>query len=128
MPKARPRRPPYGRVPELEIFNLDHYCHEGPLARTVADCALLQNIEAIKRVARIHFGMIFGPSIREIYAAHADELTTGLSIVAKTYDDVTVFHIAAAYEQRFPWLDSPDRHPALSGGSPAWFRIAITSS
>ena len=39
-------KPPYGRVPELEIFNLDHYCHEGPLARNVADCALLQNVIA----------------------------------------------------------------------------------
>src|SRR6202165_3484248 len=39
-------KPPYGRVPEVEIFNLDHYCHEGPLARTVDDCALLENVIA----------------------------------------------------------------------------------
>ena len=39
-------KPPYGRVPEMEIFNLDHYCHEGPLARSVADCALLENVIA----------------------------------------------------------------------------------
>jgi aspartyl-tRNA(Asn)/glutamyl-tRNA(Gln) amidotransferase subunit A len=141
-------KPPYGRVPEVEIFNLDHYCHEGPLARTVADCALLQNViagphssdvaslrpkleipgalqpiagtriafsadlgcyqvdadvaanaraaagrlrdagavveevrlpwelAAINRAARIHFGMIFGPSVAEIYAAHGTELTS----------------------------------------------------
>ena len=25
-------------------FNLDHYSHEGPLARTVADCALFENV------------------------------------------------------------------------------------
>jgi Asp-tRNA(Asn)/Glu-tRNA(Gln) amidotransferase A subunit family amidase len=280
-------KPPYGRVPEMETFNLDHYCHEGPLARTVADCALLENViagphpsdvasirpkleipaalapvaglriafsadlgcyqvdadvaansraaadklryagafveevelpwdlEAIKRAARIHFGMIFGPSIREIYAKHADELTsytrgfiaesdqvskddfvaglalegqiyaplgrlledfdalicptfavpalpaaydpgepvtvngrasadwmdvmmtlpfniasrcpvisvpsglsgdgvpTGLSIVGKTYDDVTVFRIAAAHEERMPWLDVARRRPGL---------------
>jgi aspartyl-tRNA(Asn)/glutamyl-tRNA(Gln) amidotransferase subunit A len=37
-------KPPYGRVPEVEVFNLDHYCHEGPLARSVADCALLENV------------------------------------------------------------------------------------
>lgn len=36
-------KPPYGRVPQDPPFNLDHYCHEGPLARTVADCALFQN-------------------------------------------------------------------------------------
>jgi Asp-tRNA(Asn)/Glu-tRNA(Gln) amidotransferase A subunit family amidase len=280
-------KPPYGRVPEMAVFNLDHYCHEGPLARTVTDCALLENVlagphpsdvasirpkleiprelapiagmriafsadlgcyqvdadvaanaraaadrlrdagavveevglpwdlETIKRAARIHFGMIFGPSVREIYAKHADELTsyarsfiaesdqvtkdefvtglglenqiyaplgqlledfdalvcptfavpaltaeydpgqpvevngrpaadwldvlmtlpfniasrcpvisvpsglsrdgvpTGLSIAGKTYDDVTVFRIAAAHEERMPWLDAPARRPAL---------------
>ncbi|MEU0567408.1 amidase [Nonomuraea sp. NPDC005983] len=36
-------KPPYGRVPAMSPFNLDHYCHDGPMARTVADCALLQN-------------------------------------------------------------------------------------
>jgi Asp-tRNA(Asn)/Glu-tRNA(Gln) amidotransferase A subunit family amidase len=280
-------KPPYGRVPEVEIFNLDHYCHEGPMARTVADCALLENViagphasdvaslrpkleipaelatvaglrlafapdlgcyrvdadvaantaaaaerfreagaiveevslpwqlETINRAARIHFGMIFGPSVREIYAEYADQLTsyarqfvaeadevtkddfvaglelegriyaplgalldeydalicptfavpalpaeyevndpvlvngvptgdwldvlmtlpfniasrcpvlsvpsgrsrdgvpTGLSIVGKTYDDVTAFRVAAAHEARFPWLDRPARRPAL---------------
>jgi aspartyl-tRNA(Asn)/glutamyl-tRNA(Gln) amidotransferase subunit A len=280
-------KPPYGRVPEVEIFNLDHYCHEGPLARSVTDCALLQNVIAgphhsdvaslrpkldipprldpiaglrialsldlgcyevdagviantraaagrlrqagatveevslpwdlatINRAARIHFGMIFGPSVREIYAAHAADLTsyarrfvaesdeigkddlvaglaleaaiyaplgrllddfdalicptfavpalpaeydtdqpvlvngaprgdwldvlmtlpfniasrcpvmsvpsgssrdgvpTGLSVVGKTYDDVTVFRIAAAHEELFPWLDTPGRRPVL---------------
>ena len=39
-------KPPYGRVPEVAPFNLDHYCHEGPLARSVADCALLENVIA----------------------------------------------------------------------------------
>src|SRR5439155_26588492 len=39
-------KPPYGRVPEVEIFNLDHYCHEGPMARSVRDVALLQNVIA----------------------------------------------------------------------------------
>ncbi len=39
-------KPPYGRVPQDSPWNLDHYCHEGPLARTVADCALFQNVIA----------------------------------------------------------------------------------
>jgi aspartyl-tRNA(Asn)/glutamyl-tRNA(Gln) amidotransferase subunit A len=280
-------KPPYGRVPEVEIFNLDHYCHEGPLARTVADCALLENVIAgphpsdvasirpkleipgrlppisglrialsvdlgcydvdedvaantraaagrladagatvtevalpwqlatINRAARIHFGMIFGPSVREIFDKHETELTsyarrfvaesaqivkddfvaglgleagiyaplgellddydalvcptfavpalpaeydtdqqveingrrtddwldvlmtlpfniasrcpvlsvpsgrsregvpTGLSVVGRTFDDITVFRIAAAHEERMPWLDAPERRPAL---------------
>ena len=37
-------KPPYGRVPQEPPFNLDHYCHEGPMTRTVADCALLENV------------------------------------------------------------------------------------
>jgi aspartyl-tRNA(Asn)/glutamyl-tRNA(Gln) amidotransferase subunit A len=270
-------KPPYGRVPETEIFNLDHYCHEGPLARTVSDCAVLENVIAgpdpsdvvslrpklvipdhhesvaglrlalsidlgcydvdedvvantraaadrlreagaiveevalpwelatINRAANIHFGMIFGPSIQELYDQHGDEFTsyarrfvaeaaeipkedfvkgleleariyaplgqllerfdalicptfavpalpaeydspnaldtlmtvpfniasrcpvitvpsglsrdgvpTGLSVVGKTYDDVTAFRVAAAHEKRYPWLDAPERRPVFS--------------
>jgi Asp-tRNA(Asn)/Glu-tRNA(Gln) amidotransferase A subunit family amidase len=39
-------KPPYGRVPQDAPFNLDTYCHCGPMARTVADCALLENVIA----------------------------------------------------------------------------------
>ena len=37
-------KPPYGRNPDDPPFNLDFYCHTGPLARTVADAILLQNV------------------------------------------------------------------------------------
>jgi Asp-tRNA(Asn)/Glu-tRNA(Gln) amidotransferase A subunit family amidase len=182
---------------------------------TVEEVSLPWDLEMIERAARIHFGMIFGPSMREIYEQHADELTsytrhfvadaaaiskddmvtglelegriyaplgalleqydalicptfalpalpaeydigdpvsvngqpsahwlgvmmtlpvniasrcpvlsipsglsrdgvpTGLSIVAKTYDDVAAFQVAAAHERHFPWLDQPERRPAL---------------
>jgi len=36
-------KPPYGRNPESPGPNLDPYNHIGPMARTVADCALMQN-------------------------------------------------------------------------------------
>jgi len=36
-------KPPFGRVPQGTPFNLDQYCHVGPLARTVADCSLFEN-------------------------------------------------------------------------------------
>ncbi len=36
-------KPPYGRIPQSAPFNLDFYCHEGSMARTVADAALMQN-------------------------------------------------------------------------------------
>ena len=39
-------KPPFGRVPQAAPFNLDVYCHCGPLARTVADCALFENVLA----------------------------------------------------------------------------------
>ncbi|AXE81948.1 amidase [Streptomyces atratus] len=39
-------KPPYARVPGVPPFNLDTYCHDGPMARTVADTALLQNLIA----------------------------------------------------------------------------------
>jgi aspartyl-tRNA(Asn)/glutamyl-tRNA(Gln) amidotransferase subunit A len=42
-----------------------------------------------------------------------DGVPRGLSIVGKTYDDVTVFRIAAAHEERMPWLDAPAQRPAL---------------
>lgn len=38
-------KPPFGRVPETyEPFNLESYCANGPMARTVADTALMQNV------------------------------------------------------------------------------------
>lgn len=37
-------KPPYGRNPDDPPFNLDFYCHTGPLARSVEDVILLQNI------------------------------------------------------------------------------------
>ena len=39
-------KPPFGRVPAMPPFNLDQYCHDGPMARSVADCALLENVIA----------------------------------------------------------------------------------
>lgn len=39
-------KPPHGRVPSEAPYNLDRYCHDGPLARTVADCLLFENVLA----------------------------------------------------------------------------------
>ncbi len=36
---------------------------------------------------------------------------TGIQIVGRTYDDVTVFRLGAALEQVRPWLDVPERRP-----------------
>lgn len=37
-------KPPYGRNPEEPPFNLDFYCHNGPMARSVSDAILMQNV------------------------------------------------------------------------------------
>jgi Asp-tRNA(Asn)/Glu-tRNA(Gln) amidotransferase A subunit family amidase len=37
-------KPTYGRVPVEPPYNLDHWCHEGPMTRTVSDCALLFDV------------------------------------------------------------------------------------
>jgi Asp-tRNA(Asn)/Glu-tRNA(Gln) amidotransferase A subunit family amidase len=37
-------KPPYGRNSDDPPFNLDFYCHTGPLARTVKDAIKLQNV------------------------------------------------------------------------------------
>jgi amidase len=39
-------KPPYGRVPQNYPFNFDSFCHAGPMARSVSDCILLQNVMA----------------------------------------------------------------------------------
>lgn len=38
-------------------------------------------------------------------------LPTGIQIAGRPYDDLTVFQIAAALEDRRPWLDCPTRRP-----------------
>ncbi|MCF1710313.1 amidase [Tabrizicola sp. J26] len=37
-------KPPYGRNPDDPPFNLDFFCHTGPMARDVKDAILLQNV------------------------------------------------------------------------------------
>jgi aspartyl-tRNA(Asn)/glutamyl-tRNA(Gln) amidotransferase subunit A len=179
----------------------------------VTEVSLPWKLADIIRAARIHFGMIFGPSIGPLFTEHADELTsyarafveesneivkedyyqgleleaalyaplgelletydalicptfavpalaaewdhgdipegradsswmdvmmtvpfniasrcpvlsvpsgrasngvpTGLSVVGKTYDDVTAFRVAAAHEERYPWYTDPAHRPAI---------------
>ncbi len=35
---------PYGRNPEIPLFNLDFYSHSGPMARSVSEIAAMQNL------------------------------------------------------------------------------------
>lgn len=50
-------KPTFGRIPQDPPYNLDQYCHMGGLARTVGDCALLQNTMS-------------GPHARDLVCVH----------------------------------------------------------
>ena len=76
-------KPPYGRVPE-EL-------RRGPGGRREHRCPVLSV-----------------PSGRA-----RNGVPTGLSVVGKTYDDVTAFRVAAAHEERYPWYTDPSRRPAI---------------
>ena len=39
-------KPPYGRNPEVPVFNLNYYSHSGPMARSVADIITMQELTA----------------------------------------------------------------------------------
>src|SRR6185312_9618732 len=42
-----------------------------------------------------------------------DGVPTGMSIVGRTYDDVTVFRIGTAFERAQPWLNVAERRPRI---------------
>jgi hypothetical protein len=58
-----------------------------------------------------------------------DGVPTGLSVVAKTYDDVTAFRVAAAHEECFGWFDAPERRPALpsADSNPSWGQTVMAA-
>lgn len=71
--------------PDLGCYNVDADVAENTAAaaeRLQAAGAVVTEVdlpwerESIERAARIHFGMIFGPSIDEVYEHHADQLTS----------------------------------------------------
>jgi len=89
-------KPPYGRNPDSSPFNLDHYCHAGPMARTVADCALFQNVLA-------------GPHPRDIVS-----IRPKLKIPAKLEGDLKGWRIAYS-----PALDGFEVDPEVARNTAA---------
>ena len=64
-------KPPWQRVPALPPYNLDQFCHDGPMARTVADCALLEDV-----IAGRHWRDIASlPNPPRVAGAGADEVS-----------------------------------------------------
>jgi amidase len=78
---------PYGRIPEDPPWTLEYYNHQGPLARTVSDCILMQNI-------------IAGPHPHDI-ASLKPKL-----ILPTDYGDIRGWRIAYSLDLGYQALDS----------------------
>ena len=92
-------KPPFGRVPEtIEPFNLEVYCANGPMARTVADTALMQNImsgahpeDAASTLPKVHIPLNFEGDLkgtRIAYTMNFDYLEIDDDIVRNTNDAI----------------------------------------
>ncbi len=79
-------KPTYGRNPDDPPFNLDPYCHTGPMARSVGDAILLQNV-------------MCGPSPTDI-ASLRPKLT-----LPKSYPPIRDWHIAYSFDLGFYEVD-----------------------
>ncbi len=102
-------KPPYGRVPAMAPWNLDTYCHDGPMARTVADTALLENVIAGQHPDDI----VSLPAPGPVEAgARAVERMRGRRVVfARTMGDTPVEpEIAAAIERSARGLEALGVH------------------
>ncbi|MBI1732826.1 MAG: amidase, partial [Gammaproteobacteria bacterium] len=96
-------KPPYGRVPQSPPYNLDCYSQEGPMARTVEDCRLMQNV-------------IAGPHPRDP-AAMAPKLE-----IPAALPDIRGWRIGYSRDLGFQPLD--DDVPATMAGALDLFREA----
>ncbi|MEM7114294.1 MAG: amidase [Chloroflexota bacterium] len=88
-------KPPYGRNPEDAPFNLEYYNHPGPLARTVSDCILMQNV-------------IAGPHPLDI-ASLKPKLTLPTS-----YDNIKDWRIAYSLDLGYHAIDPDVRQNTLA--------------
>lgn len=101
-------KPPYGRVPAMAPWNLDTYCHDGPMARTVADTALLQDVLAGQHPA----DMVSLPHPGPIDVHGGPERMRGRRVVvARTMGDTPVEpEIAAAILRTAAGLEAAGAH------------------
>ncbi len=88
-------KPPYGRIPEDPPFNLEYYNHPGPMARTVSDCILMQNVLA-------------GPHPLDI-ASLKPKLTLPM-----TYDNLEGFRIGYSIDLDYHVVDPEVRQNTLA--------------
>lgn len=88
-------KPPFGRVPNDPEYNHDRYLHTGPMARTVRDAALFQNVLA-------------GPSSRDIYSLRPKY------VLPETFPDVRGMRIAVSIDLGNYVVDPEIRKNTLS--------------
>ncbi len=86
-------KPPYGRNPDLPPFSLDSYNHTGPLARTVADCALMQNTMSgvhPKDIATVREEVLLAYDYGDLSGKKiAFSMDVGNGVVAQEVEDLT---------------------------------------
>ncbi|MCR8923083.1 amidase [Dasania sp. GY-MA-18] len=87
-------KPPFGRVPQSPPWSFDTYCHEGPMARTVADTILFQN-------------QINGPHPSDI-ASLSPKL-----ILPNSYDNIAGMRIAYSLDFEHREVDNDIRENTL---------------
>jgi amidase len=86
---------PYGRIPEEPPWNLEYYNHQGPLARNVSDCILMENVMA-------------GPHPQDI-ATLKPKLT-----LPDQYDDIKGWRIAYSIDLGYQEVDPEVRTNTLA--------------
>jgi amidase len=86
---------PYGRNPEDPPFNLEYYNHPGAMARSVADCILMQNV-------------ISGPHPLDI-ASQLPKL-----VIPTTFDDIKHWRIAYSLDLGYHEVDPQVRENTLA--------------
>lgn len=113
-------KPPYGRVPEDGLFSLDTYNHQGPMARTVADTALMQNVicgpspldhSTVK--PKYELPTAFNTDLRGFkvaYSLHLNYMAVDDDIVRSLHEAIALFkHLGATVEEvAIPWDKSVD--------------------
>jgi aspartyl-tRNA(Asn)/glutamyl-tRNA(Gln) amidotransferase subunit A len=133
-------KPPYGRLPEMHPYNLDHYASEGPLARTVADCALLENVMAgpdAKDIASLRPKLLIPEQLEDIsgwrmaYSLDLGAYAVDPAVARNTLQAVESFREAGATveEVELDWnlrdiLDAAHAHWAMLFGASVAAQLA----
>ena len=107
-------KPPFARVPGLAPFNSDTYCADGPMGRSVADVALLQNVisgpwagdaASLREVVTVSGEVSSLAGMRIAVCLDLGGYAVDPSVVANTLDVVAALRAAGAVvaEVDLPW-------------------------